>query len=69
MNDTPVDVGETEVPAGVSIGQVFVIKAHEVKNGGVEVVDVHFVFHRREAKFVGGPISHAAFDSPSGEPD
>ena len=53
MNDMPVDIGETEIPAGVSIGQVFVIKPHEVKDGGVEIVDVHLVFDRRETKFVG----------------
>tara|TARA_Y100001934_G_scaffold31558_1_gene35201 strand:+ start:148 stop:264 length:117 start_codon:yes stop_codon:yes gene_type:complete len=36
-------VGEPEIAAGVSIGQVFVIDAQEMKHGGVQVVNAHAI--------------------------
>ena len=65
----PVDISEAEVPARVAVGEVLVIDSHEVENGRVEVVDVDFVLHGGEAKFVGGAVGHASFDSPSGKPN
>lgn len=34
------DVGEAEVPALEAVGELFVVEAEEVEEGGVEVVDV-----------------------------
>lgn len=45
------DVGEAKVAALIAIGQSSVVNAQEVKNGGVEVVDVHG--SRRPMFFVG----------------
>ena len=53
MDDMSVDIGEAEIPAGVSVGEVFVVEPHEVQDGGVEIVNVHLVFDRRETEFVG----------------
>ena len=69
LHDMAVDVGEAEVSAGVAVGELFVIETHEVENGGVEVVDVDFVFDGCEAEFVGGAVGHAAFDTATGQPD
>lgn len=52
-----VDVGETEVAAGVVVGELFVIESHEVEDGGVEVVDVGLVFDGLVAVFVGGSVA------------
>ena len=60
------DVGEAEVSAAVAVGESFVIEAEEVKEGGVEVVDVNFVLSSREAEFVGGSMNVSTFDSASG---
>ena len=37
-------IGEAVVAATVAIGKTFVIEAHEMQDGGVQVVDVNFVF-------------------------
>ena len=50
------DVRETEVAAIVAVGQFFVIETELMQNGGVEVVDVDFVFHHVVAKLVGRAI-------------
>ena len=50
LRQDPVDdfsfyVGEAEVAAGVAVGEFLVVDAHEVEDGGVEVVEVDgFVF-------------------------
>jgi hypothetical protein len=49
----PVHVGEAEVAAGVVVGKAFVVEAEEVEDGGLEVVDVDFVFRDMEAKTQG----------------
>ena len=61
------DVGEAEVSALGAVGEFFVVEAEEVEDGGVEVVDVDFVFDGVEAEFVGFSVGEAAFDAASGE--
>lgn len=71
FDDFPVDVGEAEVATTVSVGEFFVIEAHEVEHGGVEVVDVDFVFNGGKAEVVGCSVHvttfHAAPCHPGGE--
>ena len=43
VNDVAVDVGQPEVSTGVSIGELFMVQAHEVQDRGVEIVDVDSV--------------------------
>src|SRR5436309_1325621 len=45
--DDAMDVSQAEVTAGVAIGQLFVVDAHQVQHGGVEVVDMHLVLGGR----------------------
>ena len=40
MYDFAVDVGQSEVTSRISIGQLFVIQSHEMKDRGVQVMDV-----------------------------
>ena len=40
MNDVAVDISEAAVDAVLTDGEAFVIDAHEVEDGGVEVVAV-----------------------------
>ena len=53
----PVDICQSEVTGGRSVGQAFVVEAHEVKDRRVEIVDVCLVFVRPPAKLVGGTNS------------
>ena len=50
LGDDPVydfasNISEPEISTGVAVGEFFVINAHEMEDGGVEVMDVdRFVF-------------------------
>ncbi len=54
-HDLPMDVREAEVAPLETIGQTFVIDAHEVKQGRLEIVDVDGVADRIHAEVIGGP--------------
>ena len=63
-----VDVCQRLFSALMKVGQRLVVDAHEVEDGGVDVVDVRFVHHGLEAQFVGLPVAPAAFHSAAGHP-
>jgi hypothetical protein len=61
FDDCPVHVGQAEVAAGVTIRELLVVEAHEIEQGGVQVVDVNLVFDDLEAEVVGGAVDVASF--------
>jgi hypothetical protein len=61
IDDCPVHVGQAEFAAGVTIRELLVVKAHEIEQGGVQVVDVYLVFDGLEAEVVGGAVDVASF--------
>src|SRR5262249_24533403 len=67
-DDSPVDVGQAEVAAGVAVGELLVVEAEEVEDRGVEVVDVDLVRDRGEAELVGGAVDVAAAGAAAGQP-
>ena len=46
------DVGEAEVPALEAVGELFVIEAKKMEEGGVEIVDMDFSIYDAEAELV-----------------
>ena len=68
FHDMSVDVGQAEVSAGVVEGELFVVQAQQVQNGGLQVVNVDGIFDDMEAEFIGGSQSHTLFDSAAGQP-
>src|SRR4051812_37657249 len=64
-----VDVGQAEVAAGVAVGQALVVEPEEVKEGGVEVVDVDLVLDGGEAELVGRAVGVTALHAAAGQPD
>ena len=62
------DVGEAEVAALESRGELGVIEAELVEDGRVEVVDVDFVLDCVKAEVVGLAVVDTAFDAAAGEP-
>src|SRR5262245_48152898 len=67
-HDLPMHIGQPEVAAAVAEGELLVVEADEVEDGGVEVVDVDAVFDGLVAEFVGGAVDVAALDAAAGEP-
>ena len=52
VGDFAVDVGESKIPSGVLVSQFLVIQTQKVKDGGMEVMEVHAVFHRSHAVLI-----------------
>jgi|GEM_PF-6739339 hypothetical protein len=55
------DVGQTHISSGISIGQPLVIEPEQVQDRGVQVVDVHGVFDGPVAEW---PWAMPGFTSP-----
>lgn len=64
-------IGQPEVAALELVGQAFVVDAHLMENGGLEVVNVNGVLDGVHAEFVALPVGdtglHAAAGHPCGE--
>src|SRR3954469_23036763 len=54
-----VHVGQAEVAAGVAVGELLVVEAHQVQDRRVQVVDVDRVLLRLEAELVGRAVGRA----------
>ncbi len=63
------DVGEAHVASAEAEREAFVVKAEEVENGGVEIVDVDRVFDGAHAHFIRGAIGDSAANTAAGEED
>ena len=62
-DDSPVDIRQPEVAAVEAIGQPFVIKAQQMKNRCMKVMEMHAVFNCVIAELISGTVNHPAFDS------
>ena len=56
LDHLPMHVGQAEVAAGVVEGELLVVEAEQVKDRGLEVVDVDRVLGDVEAQVVGGAV-------------
>ena len=54
---------------GIAVGKAFVVQAQQMQHCGVQVMDMHRVFSRSEAKFIRRAVNSPAFYAASGEPD
>jgi len=68
VKNVAVHVGKTEVASGVAVGQLFVIKAEEVQDSGVEIVHVHGVLDRLESELVGLAVLQPSFSPAARHP-
>src|SRR6266851_5847220 len=68
VDDLPRDIRQTEVATAGAIGKFRVVDAHEVEDGGVDVMDVHRLVHHLPPEVIGRSIGHAALDASAGEP-
>ena len=65
----PMHVGQAKIPARVAIDEAGVIEAEQMKDRGVQVVDVDRPVDGGVTEVVGGAVNHATFDAASGDPD
>src|SRR5438128_709612 len=62
------DVRQAIVAAAVAVGKLGVIDAHQVENGGMQIVHMHLVLDGVPAVIVGLAVGHAASDAAAGQP-
>jgi hypothetical protein len=62
------NVGQSEIAAVKAVGQLLVVDAHLMQDGGVDIVYVDPVFDGFVAEFVRGPVLSSALEAASGEP-
>ena len=60
------NVGESEISSGIAVGELFMIEAEKMQDGGVQIMDVNFLLHGGETELIGGSISHAALHAAPG---
>ena len=64
-------VRQSIVATTVTIRESLVIESHQMKNGRVQIMDMHTVLHSRQTKLircsVTDPAFHAAASHPRGE--
>ena len=63
------DVGQAVVSSFMAEGETFMIHAHGVQQGGVQVVDVHGIAHDVIAELIGFSVDHAFLQTAAGHPD
>ena len=62
------DIREATITAQMPAGEFFVIDPHEVENGCVQIVNVHWVLYRTHTTVVGCAVCHTAFHTAPGHP-
>ena len=62
-------VGEPEVATLKAVGEQFVVNAHQVQNGGVQVVHMDTTFDDVRAKVVGGAVNVPRLDASTSHPN
>ena len=60
-------VSQPIIPPAVAVGEALVVEAHQVQDGGVEVVDVDRVACHADAVFVGFAVGDAGSDAGASE--
>ena len=55
------NIGKAVITTGITIGKFLMIKAHEVKNGGMKVVNMNSIFDCGEPKFIGCTVTEIPF--------
>ena len=61
------DIGQAEVAPGAAEGELLVIEAEQGQDGGVQIVDMNFVFHRSGPEFIGRAVNCAPANTAAGE--
>src|SRR4029078_12489403 len=68
VKDVARHIGEAEIAPAVAIGQLGVIDAEQMEDGGVKVVDVDRLLDRLETEIVGRAVNLFRFSAPAPQP-
>src|SRR5258706_16208880 len=62
------DIGQAPIGAIVAEGQFFVVDPKQVKNGGMEIVAIGFVFNGSPGPFVAFTVSESGLEARASHP-
>ena len=68
-DNVAVDIGQSEVPSGMAVGESLMIYPELMKDGGVEIVYLDGVFDGVFPDLVSGSVDMAGFEAAPCEPD
>ena len=68
MGYVSVNVGQAEISAAVTVSQLFVIEAQQVKHCCMKIMYVHPIFNGVDAKFVGCTVNMTSLYAAAAEP-
>ena len=68
MNHIAVHISQPMIASLVSIGELFVINTQTMKNGGMQIVNLHSIFDGLITELIGGTVDDPGLDSSSGHP-
>jgi hypothetical protein len=63
FDHVPVNVGQPEIPACVTVGEFLVVESHQVQDGGVVIVDMNAIADDAGPDVVGFAVNRSAFNS------
>ena len=61
-------IGQTKIPAVITIGQLLMIQPHLMQQRGMQIMHVHLILHGIVAKLIGSAMNMTRLESAAGEP-
>ena len=68
MYNPAVDIGQSEISSGVTVGQLLVIHPQQCQQRGMEVVHMNLLIHTVKTVVVGHTVTEAGLHGSSGQP-
>ncbi len=63
------NIGQTKVPAGITVGELFMVKSEQRQDGGMQIVYMYTILDSLEPELIGRTVSLSALHSTTGHPD
>src|SRR5439155_20395616 len=67
--DLSVNIRQPEIASRVAISKFFVVEAQKLQDRGMQIMDVNYVFHCLEPKFIRGSMDSPALHPTASQPD
>ena len=68
MDDLAMHIGQPEITSSVPIGESFMVHAEQVQDGGLQVMNIHFVIPQVVSEFITAAMDDTTLDAGSCKP-
>ena len=69
LNDSTVNVSESQVATAVAVSQILVVQSHQVQHRSPQVVDVALILGDMVTELVGRAVNRTALHAPACQPN